>query len=436
MYARLSSYELYQNGFTTQTDASDTHPETWMLRGKLFSWHRVRSLRWWAALILISMTVLNPLEILLEAGIDESSKCGPSLIRDNVGVCASPVTLKGRDTETYAVMSQVLNMRWIDQNWDYVPVGASLKPNSSEARRGQLLLKKKEGQMLVKDCKIRNFSCSIDKNCGVITTVRTNGHFRVVASNWSHIRGNKPSFGDLTYDGSLSTVFIFYGAGHTHVHNRSRIRVKGVEMILTKSERENAGGTSGTVYNASLAGSFLDVVANRSRLYDIECITDGLTESDLARAISLYRTSMMEQPGVQRVDIQTQISHWLPLSRSDVAKAAYSVKAIRWSDKCKGDIAVYVSCGAFDLIFMIPFLIACLLITLIWFSTELSLRHVHINAPFDARTWRKKVCSLSAVRRFANLPSHECVQDPSWYSINIDELIPPDATQDASKNVD
>ncbi len=85
IYKRFSNLELQRSGVTRSTDASEISPTYW-----IFGHFRKRSRSpvWWVILLLILNFSLLPLEILLEAGIDENKRCTPKTVTSN-GVCAS-----------------------------------------------------------------------------------------------------------------------------------------------------------------------------------------------------------------------------------------------------------------------------------------------------------------------------------------------------------
>lgn len=411
---KISNFELENTGRTTQTDASDISPEAWLFGGKK------KGLRWWALLLLLSMVVLIPLEVVLEAGINESKRCGPQRKRNSTGVCASAAH-KGRNMETSDFMVRVINTDWLDKEWDFVPVGAAKQPNVGEVRVSSGS-GTRSGKVVVQDCKVKHGACGSSAECGTLTT-SNGGQFRKIVSNWSHVPAGRYKRGDFTWDGEVATVFMFYEDGSVQEAsaekvNRSRIFVRGIEMILNEKERKTALKTK---------SSTIAIVPSRSRTYSIECVTDGLPVADLARAISLYRTSTMEQPGLKHTEIQNEISNWNPLSISDVAKAAYSIKAIRWTDSCEGDVDVFTTCGSFDLVYVLPFGAFSVLIVLVWLGTHFSLGNVLKRAPHDAQSWRRIAHFLARKRResHSNNENMESTYDPVYFEeekISVDRF--------------
>lgn len=105
----------------------------------------------------------------------------------------------------------------------------------------------------------------------------------------------------------------------------------------------------------------------------------------------------MEQPGVRRTRVNSRIEALLPLNYSDIAKAAYAMKAEDWSDTCPGEIDVYRTCGSFRPSFVLPFVSLASFIVVSWWLVVMSVRDVSINVPVDARAWRRH--ALKAIRK-------------------------------------
>ncbi len=109
-----------------------------------------------------------------------------------------------------------------------------------------------------------------------------------------------------------------------------------------------------------------------------------------------YRTTQTEQPGVQRTKVKERIEALPPLNFSDVAKAAYAMKAEDGSGSCTGEIDVYRTCGSFKLSFALPFVSLALFIVLVWLVAMIAIRNVPAAVPVDTVSWRKH--ALKAVK--------------------------------------
>ncbi len=281
IYKRISSLELQRSGVTRSTDASEISPTYWIF-GHFRK--RLRSPVWWAILLLLLNFALLPLEILLEAGIDENKRCTPKTVVSE-GLCASP--WKGH-SELGISAASLLTQRfdWVDKEWHHVLVGSSKTPNSQEVRVSDKLLDINRSY-LVKDCTSKTRSCSGETGCGTLTVIREQGPYDTIVKDWSYMPKGVISRGDLTYDKATGVVFIFWetgsAPGSNHLYfNRSHIFVEGIESVLSNSEIERV-----------LLGSYepwtLKLDERRTRIYTISCTTDGLLSSDLARAVSLVR---------------------------------------------------------------------------------------------------------------------------------------------------
>lgn len=404
IYRRASSNEHARQGKTFSTDSSDVVPEAWIGGHKL---RRCRTLSPWATVLLLIMVLLIPMELLLEAGIGESRTCTPRTDRDRKGICASPMEdggyslqKNGSSSEIFSQMVLIQNIPWVDNDWDFVPVGASKKPQADEVR---ISANARQGNrsFVVADCRVRTGVCK-GSNCGAVTVTTAGGVFKTVVRKWSvqpRRGGHTWERGDLTYDKSVATIFIFREAESRLLQsfptlNRSRIRVIGVEKILSPAEvarfqREEKGAKEDYV---------LPISAERSRTYDISCLTDGLQPRDLARAVSLYRTAIMEQPGVVHDHVNGSMNNLQPLFPSDIAKAAYALKSERWTRSCTGDVDVYRTCGTFKWIFVLPFGILAMLVVVVWGAVTCLCRAGTIPVPNDAKGWWEQAYHLAGRR--------------------------------------
>lgn len=146
-------------------------PERWLFGHKFARW---RVLSWWTFAVLAAMAVLFPVELLLEAGIDESKRCRPRTAAKSSGVCASPMRdggyplqKRGSDSKIYAQMVLIQNFVWADSRWDFVPVGASKKPRPSEVRL-ERATRSSDRQYLAKNCTVSSRLCR-GSECGSAT---------------------------------------------------------------------------------------------------------------------------------------------------------------------------------------------------------------------------------------------------------------------------
>lgn len=279
IYKRASSHELNRSGITRSTDSSEISPTSWIF-GHFR--RRARSPVWWVLILLFLNFALLPLEILLEAGIDENKRCTPKTITSE-GICASP--WKGH-SEPGISAAALLTQRfeWVDKDWEHVLVGSRKTPNKQEVRVKNKLLNENR-KYLVKDCVAHLKPCSSTTGCGNMTILREQGPYDTIVSNWSFIPKNAVSRGDLTYDRATGVVFIFWDsekspASDRLADNSSHIFVEGIESVLSTDEIDRV-----------LLGSYdpwtLQLDQRRTRMYDIRCFTNGLLSSDLARAVSL-----------------------------------------------------------------------------------------------------------------------------------------------------
>lgn len=410
VYSRASSFELKRTGKTYSTDSSDVSPEEWLLGKKFRRW---RVLSWWTLAILLVMALLVPLELLLEAGIGESNRCRPKTITNPSGVCASPVNPRASDPEIYSQMSLIQNIRWQDKQWNAVPVGASKQPKAEEVRALDKM-RSNNRSFVAKECKVIVEECP-GSSCGAVKVTKDGGGmFKTIVKNWTHrpIRaGSNWERGDLTFDTKVATVFIFkeYGAAAVPIRrgtnpNRTEIRVIGVEMILGEREKSRPGFLSPKEpYSLAISGS-------ESRKYLISCQTDGLLARDMARAVSLYRTGLLEKPGVFRDEVQGRIANLKPLDATDVAKSLLALTSERWAKTCQGDVEVYRTCGTVNPWFVLPFAILASIISAVWVLVRFStFRQITEDVPHNAHGWRERALALA---REMNLHKQNCPDSP------------------------
>lgn len=397
IYRRVSSYVLTTTGKTHSTDAAEISPQSW-----LFGYFRLvqRVPAPWVLALLALNVALLPLEILLEAGVQELNNCAPETV-NSTGVCASPWEGHSEHGISAAALS-IQRFGWVDQEWDYVPVGAAKIPDASEVRTiKQRLVSPEDRRLLVHKCRVDIAGCSA-LGCGEMTIFKSNGTFDTITTNWTYAPRNVKLTGDLTYDQSTALAFLFWPTRTVPDAMRARyngtvIHVRGVERLLTDGETQR-------VLRGEREPWQLRLDAVRTRSYDIRCHTDGLTALDLSSAVSLYRTVQMEQPGVRRNEVQGVLARLSPLNSSDIAKAAFAIKSEDWSDECIGTVEKYRECGGFQIHFVTPFfgLSACIVVG--WIAVALSVRNIADDVPVSAVEWRER--AMSSLGRGS--PSNSC----------------------------
>ncbi len=290
-------------------------------------------------------------------------------------------------------MLATLRFTWADPDWDYVLVGSSKIPRASEVRVNANLLSP-DRSYLVRECIVQTAPCSKDNPCGNLTVMRTNGPYDTMVDNPDAPKG-VTSRGDLTYDKALGVAFHFWEVGtskfpHKSSYSRKLIKVAGVETLLNEQQVER-------VLDRNVMDNWTFALnSSVTRLYEASCVTDGLLAKDLARAVSLFRTSQLEQPGVRRADVGDKLAKLPPLNSSNVAMAAYAMKSEDWSDPCSGEIDLYRTCGTFKPSFVLPFVCLALVIVVAWLSVSAFIPRPSNTVPVDTVTWRK--LALRAIR--------------------------------------
>lgn len=386
-YARLSARDAARRGWTAATDASDTSPASWLLRAR----GRAARPPIWALVLLCFVLVLLPLELIVETGIRERRTCGPWSVEESKGVCASKYD--GHNDYAGAVAAALVqNVDWAEGNWEVVLEGMRKAPRSDEVHARAALT---EGRVaLAADCEVTIEVCSAVK-CGDFNVTRVPGAFDTVVANATVVPPNAFTLGDVTYDLNTSVAFMFWDAGAAPVRGpspprrqRQRISVQGVEMVLNRDEVE-------FLLSKPVKPWTLPAAPTRSRQYSLSCLSDGVPASDFARAVSLYRTAQMEQPGVRRSDVAYQIDRVPALTSSDLAKALFALKAADWSKDCTGSVSRYTVCGSFALPRVAPFFALALVLALGWGALSLWLHRTHEPVPVDARGWRAQAHRLA-----------------------------------------
>lgn len=178
-------------------------------------------------------------------------------------------------------------------------------------------------------------------------------------------------------------AFFFWPNDESDDNGERRIVTKGIEMILNKEEIETVLNSSGTPWD-------IFPTSERARYYEISCESNGLTSSDLTRAISLYRTVQMEQPGVQRKHVDGRFEKVPPLDKSDVLKSVFALKAEDIRSVCTGTVPQYTSCGVFDfkkaIVAFALFSITSVLFVLLEFFT---CGKKSVKIPTDSSSWKE-----------------------------------------------
>ncbi len=297
------------------------------------------------------------------------------------GICAS--TWKGQGNvfvSSTSLLTAYAN--WIDENWEVVLEGSRKKPRVNEVRKRSAL--KAGRRVVLASCDVRTSQCSSAAECGNLTIWKSGGTYGTIvrSSSLYNATGGKFCFGDVTFDGSLGFAFMFWEErNQRHFGLRKPLSVMGIETVL--SEKESLRVASGR--NTSW---LLSIVPSRTRLYEIQCDSDGMTAKDLAHAIGIYRTMQMGQPGVRRDDVMYNISRVNALSSSDVLKSAFALKSEDGSDTCTGEIDLYVPCGDFQVLRLLPFVISATLLGLGWIIVKFLFPEGEDTVPVDASAWR------------------------------------------------
>eukprot|EP00171_Calliarthron_tuberculosum_P012508 IDg12508t1 len=301
--------------------------------------------------LLISLTVLVPLELFVESGISSNKRCKTQKI-NSTGVCASP--WKGHSDASIASAALLTqHFGWLEADWDVVLVGSRKVPVASESA------------------------------------------FDTVAFDADLAPQNSSVFrlGDVTYDRATSLAFLFWDGGEKQLDGREGrgILAHGVEAVLNRSEQHRL-----LMYPTLIPGDPWTVraMAENARRYIVYCETDGLLSVDLVRAVSLYRTTQMEKPGMQRDGVNGRIEKIPAFNRSDATKALFAMKIADWSASCEGEVDVYLECGVFLAAYVVPFFATAGLLAVIWVTVSVALTRVDIKVPHDVYAWRKQAHGL------------------------------------------
>lgn len=348
---------------------------------------------WWAFALLLVLTLLVPLEILVELGIDSSKRCSAHTI-NSTGVCAKPY---GGHSDVGVASAALLANQfvWIDRDWEVVLEGSSKIPRSSEVRTRKAL--RADRRVVAANCVVDVTPC--DSGCGLLHVQRQHGGFDTVVADADVAPDTKEVYrrGDVTYDNATSLAFLFWDAG-THElrgQKRKRVRAEGIEMVLNDTDT-----TRLTEQPKVKPGKIWHVKATKlnARRYNVHCETDGVLSKDVAYAVSLYRTIQMEQPGLRRDGVKGRIQEVAALNGNDTAHALFAMMSADWSESCSRKVDVYTSCGHFNLAFVAPFFTAAAALAALWLTLSCALSWVATHVPHDARSWRQQAHKLVQAR--------------------------------------
>jgi len=378
-------------------------------------------------LLATGLVTLIPAELFLESGLVARPDCAPTAVPVADGVCASPwqgsVAVA---TSTAALLAARLD--WVDDDWTVVPEGASKAMVAAEVRTGDVGGRR----VLATDCALQATPCeAVAGTCGSIEYVR-GGAFGFKATR-SSLQSPPPPplppsqtavdaaavptstpgpgqavFGDIVFQGA----FVFFddppaaaaaaaaaaararsggGGGALPRNGRYYIAVRGVEVAL--------GGAEGDrVFAAYRSGSTapLTIAAGpplAARTYSIACATDGLTAGDLAQALTVYRRMQFSTPGTLTYIPDDSVVRPLPgaLTRNDVLRAAFSLKAEDVQSACGGPTLVYAGCGAMEWWRAAPLGGMVLLLVAVWAAAVAAAARVPrtVDVPTDATAWRR-----------------------------------------------
>lgn len=410
IYVSISKLQLRYTGATRATDSSELDIFKWIpIRRNLHTNADQKggngTAFWVFVLILLSLCFL-PAELLVETGIDERKDCVP-LAEIQVGICATP--WMGQSELLAATSAMLVQLfSWVDSDWDVVYEGSNPSLNGNEVHREHVVSQHfSDGKPtpLASDCRVTVSNCT---DCGTMSVGKDHGGpFNIIVSNASlgetqldeegiekkcpHVKDvtgrYRPYHGDLTYDFVTGMAFFFWSLPCEKLGEKERpiytIRTRGVEAILTKREIEKSNEPQGNPWTILLNG-------DRTRMYDISCNSPGLGWKDLMKAVSLYRTVQLGQPGLIRLAANSQLSRVPPIERSDVLKALLAIKAqdIR-SSLCERLVPIYCHCGAFQWGRAGVLLGLCLSLIVMWiFLVLLSSRYPAVHVPFNPDSWR------------------------------------------------
>lgn len=374
---------------------------------------------WWSFCLAALLLALLPAELYAETGLHESPTGATEAMRRTNGVCASPWAGHS-DVGVAASALLVQRLGWQDPVWSVVGQGASKAMDVAE------LFATAPGDnggadgsggdpIVVADCTAVVSPCPPPDGCGALTVHRTGGPFDTVvtaataapAAVNASLAAPPGTYGrgDVTYDGAAGVAFFWWElpappAGGEVIppqHRRrggTAVAVRGIEVLLSPPQ-------VGRVLQRGLDPWILPVPAgNHTRAYTLTCGTDGLRSRDVAMGVSLYRTMMMEQPGVRRTGLgapTASITALPPLGPSDVAKAAYALKADDASSTCEGMVRVYRPRGAYHPASAVPFGVAVAAVVGVWAALAAAGRGGgRVCPPHNGESWRAYAAAADA----------------------------------------
>lgn len=391
IYTAAAKMQFIKNGATTCSNVEEINI--------LHHIPRIRACRastWWSISLAILMLLLVPADLFVETGISVKEDCSEKDVTVQDGVCASKWAGHS-DAGVTAAALLVQRFEWIDREWDIVFEGSSKRMVAAEVRREARVGKElyDARRIFAYQCKTKVSPCS---DCGEFTVAREAGPFDTVilASTLRPTPGADSTStyarGDLTYDGALGVAFYFWempaipvelSQRTTQKSSGYRIRAAGVETVLTEEQIARVLEKSVEPWSFSLTPKL-------ARVYDIECRTSNLTSGDMAQAVSLYRTTQMEQPGVRRSHVKQNLALLEPLNQSDALKALFALKAEDGTSVCRGEIPVYTTCAWYDWRRGVAFaaiggVVAVGWVIALWMSRKTG----DVFVPYDAESWRK-----------------------------------------------
>ncbi len=255
-----------------------------------------------------------PTELVFETGIYERKDCAP-VSKMSSGICASP--WKGHGN-VFVSSTSLLRARakWVDEKWETVLEGSQKSPMVAEVRKFSAL--KPGRRAVLTTCNVTTTTCTSPAVCGNLTIWKSSGAYSTIVTSSSLLSAeHRPyALGDVTYDGSLCMAFMFWeGRSRKKNGERKSLAVSGIETVLDPKETFRISLENPKPWD-------LVTTPSRTRMYDISCETDGITEKDLVHGLSIYRTMQMEQPGVKRIDVNCDLSSVPPLTANDVLRSA------------------------------------------------------------------------------------------------------------------
>lgn len=347
---------------------------------KTYDGQKRKKLVWWTLLLMVLLAGLLPAELVAETGIFEKPDCTPTSIL-STGICATPWRGNGN---LFVSSTSLLTSRakWVDEKWETLLEGSRKSPVVNEVRRRTTL--KPGRRVVLTDCTVQYGPCTGPADCGTMTVWKSSGPYNSIVTRTSLLDSAKLQFslGDVTYDGSMGMAFIFWeGRKRENKKRRYSISAAGIETVLNKKETDRLARAESRPWN-------LTVDPLRSRTYEVSCITDGMGEDDLAHGLTIYRSMQLEQPGIQRSDVQSNISRVTPVTANDVIRSAYALKSEDGSRTCSGEIDVYEPCGSFLMDKGMPFIGVGIAVTILWIFVQAFVKDRE-PVPHDAASWRE-----------------------------------------------